>query len=302
MLVGALSLALTATAWWLLSKREDELLAARFQLHSEERFRSIEARLTETLGAVSVPQAFYERTATIQADEFRTLVRTLSERYSGVQALLWAPLAIDGGRDSFKVAMAEPGPTAAALLGLDLRTIPAVSPVLASSQMRRGPAASGHVNLPGISSETPAILIVAPVIRAGTDSRLGSENLEGYVAAVVRIDTVVEEGLRVLAPAGINVYLQLSDTGHDDMLYSHASRLGQTDEGNAQTWIRHERATNIAGRQWTLVASPSAAYRRGKIGAGPLAALLGGVAATKFLVVLVSTLKGQASRVTSLVT
>src|SRR5262245_19246834 len=301
MLVGALSLALTATAWWLLSKREDELLAARFQLHSEERFRSIEARLTETLGAVSVPQAFYERTATIQADEFRTLVRTLSERYSGVQALLWAPLAIDGGRDSFKVAMAEPGPTAAALLGLDLRTIPAVSPVLASSQMRRGPAASGHVNLPGISSETPAILIVAPVIRAGTDSRLGSENLEGYVAAVVRIDTVVEEGLRVLAPAGINVYLKLSEPANDELLYSHASRLSQKDEGGPQSWIRHERTMDLAGRRWTLIASPAVAYRRGQTAAGPLAALFGGIAATVFLVGLVSTLQGQTERVRRIV-
>jgi len=185
-----------------------------------------------------------------------------------------------------------------------LRGIPAVSAALELSQARRTPIASGHVSLPGISNDLPAILVVAPVFRAESDSRSSSdiEKLEGYVAAVVRIDTVVEEGLRVLAPAGINVYLHLSDIGHDDMLYSHASRLGQTDERNAQTWIRHERATNIAGRQWTLVASPAAAYRRGKTGAGPLAALLGGVAATTFLVVLVSTLQGQTSRVTRLVT
>src|SRR5262249_11307474 len=49
-LVGALSLALTLTSWWILSKREEELLSTRFQLQSEERFRAIEARLTETLG------------------------------------------------------------------------------------------------------------------------------------------------------------------------------------------------------------------------------------------------------------
>src|SRR5262245_52754528 len=112
MLVGTLSLALTVTAWWLLSKHEEELLSARFQLQSEERFRAIEARLTETLGAVYVPQAIYRGASAIQEEEFRVLVRTLSERYSGVQALLWAPRSI--------VAIAEPRTTASALLGLDL--------------------------------------------------------------------------------------------------------------------------------------------------------------------------------------
>src|SRR5215467_8155244 len=121
LLVGALSLTLTFTVWWLLSRREDELLSARFQLQSEERFRAIEARLTETLGAVYVPQALYEGAATIQADEFRALVHTLSERYSAVQALLWAPRSINGGQNSLKVAMAEPGATAGVLLGLDLK-------------------------------------------------------------------------------------------------------------------------------------------------------------------------------------
>src|SRR5262245_35818522 len=103
MVVGILSLTLTVTAWRVLSKREEELLFARFQLQSEERFRAIEARLTETLGAVYVPQALYQGAATIQEGEFRALVRTLSERYSGVQALLWAPRSI--------VAIAEPRST-----------------------------------------------------------------------------------------------------------------------------------------------------------------------------------------------
>src|SRR5262245_40357783 len=105
--VGALSLTLTLTAWWVLTKRVDELLSARFQLQSEERFRAIEARLTETLGAVHVAQAFYEAADRMSAGEFRALARTLSERYSGVQALLWAPRSGDGP-DSFKVAMAQP--------------------------------------------------------------------------------------------------------------------------------------------------------------------------------------------------
>src|SRR5262245_7488437 len=102
-LVGALSLTLTVTAWWVLTKRAEELLSARFQLQSEERFRAIEARLTETLGAVYVAQAFYESTEAINVGEFRALARTLSERYSGVQALLWAPRSNDTA-DSFNVA------------------------------------------------------------------------------------------------------------------------------------------------------------------------------------------------------
>src|SRR5262245_15592139 len=200
MLVGALSLALTVTAWWLLSKREQELLSARFQLQSEERFRAIEARLTETLGAVYVPQAFYGAAATIQPDELRALVRTLSERYSGIHALLWAPRSIDGGREAVKVAMAEPGPEAGALLGLDLKTVPTVSSVFEALRARHGPIASGRLSLPGLATDKAEILIMAPVSRTGSHSRSGDdiEKPEGYVAAVVRIDAVIEEGLKVL--------------------------------------------------------------------------------------------------------
>src|SRR5262245_25083539 len=124
-LVGVLSLTLTITAWWLLTKREEELLSARFQLQSEERFRAIEAKLTETLGAVYVAQAFYEAPDGVHPDECHALARTLSERYSGVQALLWAPKITDGS-DSFKVAMAQPEPEARTLLGLNLATVPVV--------------------------------------------------------------------------------------------------------------------------------------------------------------------------------
>src|SRR5215510_2775497 len=107
-LVGVLGLALTFTAWWLLVRRENELLTARFQLQSEERFRAIEAKLTETLGTVYVPQAFYEAAENIQADEFRAFVLPLSNRYAGVRAFLWAPLGDDSKRNSPRVAFAEP--------------------------------------------------------------------------------------------------------------------------------------------------------------------------------------------------
>src|SRR5262245_33161545 len=92
--VGVLSLAVTITAWRLLTTHQEELLAARFQLQSEERFRAIEARLAETLGAVYVPQAVQEATTTsetVRVDEFRALARTLSKRYPGLEALAWAP-------------------------------------------------------------------------------------------------------------------------------------------------------------------------------------------------------------------
>src|SRR5262245_40744267 len=302
-LVGALSLTLTLTAWWVLTKRVEELLSTRFQLQSEERFRAIEARLTETLGAVYVAQAFYETAEGMSAGEFRALARTLSERYSGVQALLWAPRSSDGP-DSFKVAMAQPEPAARDLLDLDLSKVPSASPALMASRAARSPAASEPVELRGFSSDTPTILIVAPVFRARSESpvadRQASEQKpEGYVAAAVRIDTVVEDGLKVLAPAGINVYLHQGTT-RERTLYAHASRLSAQDESDAQPWTRHERSAEIAGRQWTLVATPAAAYRS-QTDLGPLAALLGGLVATTFLVGLVATLQGQTSRVRHLV-
>src|SRR5262249_36923059 len=104
------------------------------------------------------------------------------------------------------------------------------------------------------------------------------------------------------APAGIDVYLHQGDTSSGAPLYAHTSRLSAQVGGDIKPWTRHERTMEFAGRSWTLVASPTGAYGRGQRSAGPLATLLGGVAASTFWVGRVWTLQGQTAGVGRLVT
>jgi signal transduction histidine kinase/DNA-binding response OmpR family regulator len=291
--VGLISLSLTIASWWLLSRREEDLLAARFQLQSEERFRAIESNLAQSLGAVYVPLAFFDASHEISADDFRAFVDPLGRRYPAVRAFLWVRADVNTREGaSLRIAYAEPRDRSEGLIGLDLATNADIASTLRRSASRRDLVASGGVRLPGALDNAIEVLVCVPVIH---------KDLDGYVAAIVRIDTAVEDGLRVLAPAGINVFLHGGASAADAPMYAHMSRLGASTEGRTQAWIRHNRTTEIGGRPWTLAAAPAGTYRAGKTSAAPYAALLGGMAATALLTGLVWTLQGQTRRVRRLV-
>src|SRR5262245_46710188 len=175
--VGLISLSLTIALWWLLSRREEDLLAARFQLQSEERFRAIESTLAENLGVVDVPLALFSASRDITADDFQAFVDPLGRRYPAVRAFLWVPtdgkLAEDRG---LGVAYAEPRDHSEGLIGFDLAGDADVASVLHGSALTREPAASGRVRLPGAPDNAMEVLVCMPVIH---------KELEGYVAAIV---------------------------------------------------------------------------------------------------------------------
>jgi signal transduction histidine kinase/DNA-binding response OmpR family regulator len=291
--VGVISLSLTIASWWLLSRREEDLLTARFQLQSEERFRAIESNLAASLGAVYVPLAFFDASPEVSADGFRAFVDPLRQRYTAVRAFVWIPTDGTPHEDqTLRVVYAEPRVRSDGLIGLDLTADADIAATLRRSASRRELVASGRVHLPGAPGNAIEVLVSVPVVH---------QALDGYVAAIVRIDTAVEDGLRVLAPAGINVFLHAGPSVDDALLYAHTSRLSGPSEGPTQAWIRHNRTTTIGGRSWTLAAAPAGTYRAGKTSAAPYAALLGGLAATVLLTGLVGTLQGQTSRVRRLV-
>jgi len=283
--VGLISLSLTIASWWLLSKRDEDLLAARFQLQSEERFRAIESNLAESLGAVYVPLAFIEASHDISAGDFQAFVDPLRRRYPAVRAFLWVPT----GR---RVLYAEPRDRSEGLIGADLAADADVASTLQRSAARRELVVSGRVHLPSAPPNAIEVVVCVPVIH---------QQLDGYVAAIVRVDAAVEDGLKVLAPAGINLFLHGGASADDAPIYGHTSRLSAANEGPTQPWIRHTRTTDIGGRPWTLAAVPAGTYRAGKTSAAPSAALVGGLAATALLTGLVWTLQGQTRRVRRLV-
>jgi len=290
--VGLLSLLLTFASSQLLSQREEALLRARFQLQSEEHFRAIESKLSESLNAVYVPVAFFEATVRITPDDFRSFVSPLVIRYPAVRAFIWSPASPSGNAEFFKAALVAPADKSSDLLDFNLSAQPSVAQALASARIARDAVVTGAVSMPGVPGNAPEILVVAPVFREG---------FEGYVGAVVRVDSVVESGLKVLAPAGINIYLYDGKNRAGPPLYAHASRLSAPSENRSSNWIGHERTFRIAGHELTLAASPAAAFRSGKMETGPLAALAGGMVATALLVGLTITLQGQTSRVEKLV-
>src|SRR5262245_39723294 len=163
--VGLISLSLTIASWWLLSKREEDLLAARFQLQSEERFRAIESNLAESLGAVYVPLAFFEASHDVSAADFAAFVDPLGRRYPAVRAFLWVPA--DGKTredDALRVLYAEPRHPADGLIGFDLGADADIASTLRRSASRRELAASGRVRLPGAPGDAIEVLVCVPVI------------------------------------------------------------------------------------------------------------------------------------------
>ncbi len=246
-----------------------------------------------------------------------------AQGYAGYRIKPWTPA--DGQRggddrrpaDSLPIYFAEPQRRNVGKRGLDLATAPVVAQQLAQAAQAGQGAQTGRL---AVTNPIPwtdddrqytAILVFRPMYDDAAPSDSGvarREKLVGFLAAVIRVDALLEGALYVFLPE-IDVWM-FDDAGPNgrELVCAFDAEAGSTlfvlpETNSAQNHIEPapRTALDIPGRSWSLEFRPTRSYFARHTGPLPLVVLSFGMLLTVILTTYANTLMGRTARVEQIV-
>ncbi len=325
LLVGV---AVSAILFFALRSQEWDRIRRDFQRASQERGAILQRTLDlDFLGMRSV-QAFYAASDGVDREEFSTFVAPMIENHLGIRALQWAPrvpdserskhesTAIDDGypdseiteydregslvyasrrEEYFPIHFVEPINGNVAPLGFDLAANPACLEAMHRACDTGQFAATSKILLPRELGGQVGVRLFLPVYRKNValdtvaDRR---ENLKGFIVGVLRLKGIVDQSATALTPMGTDTSLfDVSDTGREQLLYHHPSRLYAGDAalnrgGTAppQFGLVFAEPFDVGGRRWTVVSTTRPQFIAARMTWYPWGAAAAGLLITGLLV------------------
>ena len=211
----------------------------------------------------------------------------------------------------FPVLFVEPMKGSELAVGFDLASNPTRLETLNEARDTGRMLATAAVTLDQGNEKQKGFLIFVPIYKKHAPINtieLRRQNLEGFVLGVCRMKDLIESALAHLSPKAINVHVldRSAETGKQ-YLYCHMSNKGKVsvDTGNRshpipQVKIQYSEALDVAGRQWSILCTPTkqllATGRTWK----PWAALAGTLIITFLLVSYLWSVVTQSLRVKSI--
>lgn len=322
-----------------LRHREHKLIEARFEFEAEQRFGAIQRELAGNLEVVRTLKGFYNGSEKVDPHEFKAFVKPLLQRHAGVVAMAWAPRVVAEQRESWERAIRQRGDTTYRISqqgsggqrvaaeprefyfpvdcvepfkesplspGLDLASYPhardVIDRALVSGELTV--TAWGDAEEQRLSCD---LLVLAPIYRGRgppEESDQRKQQVEGVVAGVLRVRTIVDAAMSYYEPLGIDLAIvdtAILDAG--ELVFWRPSPLRRRpiptsfrrmeQEGGG---IEHAVELEVPGRQWSILATPTDAYLADRRSWLPLGELLASLAATAVLVAYVNALIGHAAR------
>ncbi len=214
-LSAALGIAFSIGGCLEVRRAETESARTKARSVSADRVGMIHREANEALARLRALRAFYQSSETVTPDEFE---RFLSESGAGTSpgiVFLWWPAQAPTRRNSFVF------PAGSSWSADSLRARSGVREAI------RQAARSGElVALPPSSTETPSAAAQIFVFAAVRDpSARPDTDPQGYVAAVLPLDKMVERAIGYLAPGGIDVTIaEALPSGPGRILHFHPSR------------------------------------------------------------------------------
>ncbi len=281
----------------------------------------------------------------VQRDEFHTFVQPFFSHMAGLQALEWVPRISEANRDQFEAAMrrdgfpdfliTEKGPDGRLrraarrneyfpvcyvepycgnepALGYDAASTPERRVALERAR-RQGMIG---VTVPLIPLQTTdrqrVILLSLPVFQGGGAAAAAAREhppLRGFVLGVFRPDQIVEDALKPLDPAGIDIYVfdsPLPSSRH--IVYFHPSRTRRNDRAPAPAGEIDQPSgmflvtrLMIGKQPWSLLMQPTVAFVAARATLQPWGVLGGGLLFSVLLAGYVSMTVGQTVQIKALV-
>ncbi|MCP3867535.1 MAG: hypothetical protein GY703_05465 [Gammaproteobacteria bacterium] len=200
------------------------------------------------------------------------------------------------------------------LLGLDMALDPEVFSLLAKSQESGQLQVSRRIPIMDGDIENSGFMVAVPVLRKlENNPDPDSESLDtprknplrGFALGIFHVGDLVERSMESLSPGAINIrYYGETQTGNDQLIYSHTSRLPpigpliiRDDEESKLQFVQN---LKLGDRLWKIVCTPVSGRFEPESSSGWIV-LTSGFSFTALLTIYVLTLVGHADNVEQLV-
>jgi len=316
-----LGVLLTVGAFLGVRKYERRQVEQDFNHAATNRIQAIRDNVADDMMILRAMAAFHAGSEVVERQEFSAFAAPFLEWRPDTEALAWVPRVRDAERASFESAVRGEGlrdfrilqrgqegaavraaprpeyfpvcfvePTAgnASALGFDLSSVPAMREALLRACRTGRAAAARCLTLPPETAGRERILVAAPIFRKAASLKSPTERLaalQGFVVRVFFVGDCVEEGLKMLGPAAVDVHIfdDLAPPGRR-RLYTHFSRTRKTSPESApvdleeQTGGLHAAATvDLADRRWRVVCTAAPGFAGDRSTWLPWSVLAGGL-------------------------
>jgi diguanylate cyclase (GGDEF)-like protein len=263
---AVVGLALSVSAWFAVSLREDRLAALELSAHANDHALVLQSGIDAYLSKIVALRALFDARASVDRDEFEEFARGILRKQTAILAAAWIPRIARAERAAHELAAIRDG-----LAGYQIKSaapdgsmIPSEDrseyfPIFYSTQLVRGSpvygldlqdgglrqqalerardgdrmATSRSFVLQTGDGDRSGFLVMMPLYRRGLPHETVEdrrENLTGFVQGVfqtaVMIETIFDA---TMSPAGLDVYFYAADSGPDGTpLYFHSSRKRAT--------------------------------------------------------------------------
>lgn len=227
----------------------------------------------------------------VPADDLPAFEARTQKTYLGFQITrrdkqgLMSPVIPAG--DHFPVYFVEPFQGNEAAFGFDLASDPERLDALNQSRDTSQLVASARIKLVQETESQYGMLMFLPVFEHGittnsTEAR--RKHLRGFILGVFRLGDIVEQALASLAPRDVDLLLvDITERETPELLAFHSDNGGRETVPETELLMlgnrhpdTHERTMQVAGRTWSMVLVPGAAYpQRSRFWLHPTMALIG---------------------------
>ncbi len=288
--------ALSIGAYFTTARMEDREQQIKLEREADVWFDQIEKRIDHTISVLRSIAGLYAASGEVERVEFRAFVRALGEQQA-VQALEWIPRVPRARRAAFEETARENGfpdfafterqsqgnmvragtraeyfpvyfvqPYAGnkAALGFDLGSNPARLEALNRARDSGEMIATSRITLVQETSDQYGFLVFIPIYRNGAPKDTVAErrvNLMGFGVGVFRIGDLVNATIAESSSSRNSAVIQIFDqSAPEENRRLYPKTLASGGEAELLPHHRNTRTLSVAGRNWLLVATPTAKF------------------------------------------
>ncbi len=354
-LVAIIGLAVSFAAWEWLRIRDVEMVRSEFRNDADQQAQVIQFEINEKLGVLRAANALYTTVHDVSRQEFEEFTSPFIVERRSVHAIFWVPRVDHQQREDhemqgrieshpdyeLRVLDAEDRPRSAprsstyfpvffaqlrdvgpeTVVGFDLSSIPQVRRAMIRARDEGATVVSDPVRLPEVEDKDTHVLGVSPVYEADTSVQTVVQrrrHLVGFIMVDYRLGEIIEQALRDLPPAAIDLSLLDPITPARAVeLYSYSwggpGQIAAEDEDGSNgeaddapprervqaltNRLRHRVRLEVPGQRWFLNFEPTEPYIESQRSLAPAVALGGGILATGLLFALVASVVNRAARI-----
>lgn len=290
-LATLLGIVLSVILGWIFYAKETKAIELNFKNDVNDKAAALERELSLNLEALYSVKGIFDSSEDVTPTEFSKIAQSIFIRHRDIQALEWIPKIPNSQRDTFEQAArqqypdfeiteretqgsmvraqqrpeyfpvyyVEPMAGNEVAFGFDLSSNPKRQQALEMSRDRGTPLATASITLVQEASNQKGFLIFMPIYDGQpTTVQKRRERLQGFVLGVFRIGDIFTNAIRRTAAQGINLALVDKTDAAMDMLINTSPEQQLT---SATSRFQYEiQLTPLGGRQWAVIAAPTAGY------------------------------------------